>query len=399
MTTEVHQLAEDRSGAVETASPEPSKTDSEAKVLVASQWALMWRKFRKHRLAMLGGAVTILIYVIVIFAEFLAPFEPVAFSSKFTYAPPQPLHLFDRTEEGLRFAPYVNGYAVELDEVALKRTFVVDEEQKIPVSFFVHGSPYSFWGLFETDIHLIGPAEYDGDPDRVLMPMYLLGADRLGRDVLSRIIFGARISMTIGLVGVALSFIIGLTLGGLSGFYGGWVDNTIQRVIELLRSMPTTPLWMGLAAALPSSWTPIQVFFGITVLLSLIGWTGLARVVRGRFLSLRTEDFVLSARLDGNSTLRIIGVHMIPSFASHIIASLTLSIPGMILAETALSFLGLGLRPPIVSWGVLLQEAQNIRSVSMAPWLLYPGVAVIIAVLALNFLGDGLRDAADPYGR
>ncbi len=376
--------------------PQPA---DEATILVASQWQLMWRKFRKHRLAMIGGTVTILIYLVVLFVEFLAPFPAVAFSSQYTYAPPQPLHLFDRVDGRLRFAPYVNGYAVELDPVALRRTFVVDEEQKIPVRLFVHGAPYTFWGLFEADRHLIGPAEYDGDPDRILTPMYLLGADRIGRDVLSRILYGTRISMTIGLVGVALSFIIGLTLGGLSGFYGGWVDNLIQRIIELLRSMPTTPLWMGLAAALPSSWTPIQVFFGITILLSLIGWTGLARVVRGRFLSLRTEDFVLSARLDGNSTMRIIAVHMIPSFASHIIASLTLSIPSMILAETSLSFLGLGLRPPVVSWGVLLQEAQNIRSVATAPWLLLPGGAVIIAVLALNFLGDGLRDAADPYGR
>ena len=292
-----------------------------------------------------------------------------------------------------------DGYKVEVHPVALRKMFVVDEEAKIPVRPFVHGSPYKLLGLFETDMHLIGPAEYDEDPNRIVTPMYLLGGDRIGRDVLSRIIYGTRISMTIGLVGVALSFFIGILLGGLSGFYSGWVDNIIQRGIELLRSMPTTPLWMGLAAALPSSWTPIQVFFGITVLLSLIGWTGLARVVRGRFLALRTEDFVMSARLDGNSTLRIIRVHMIPSFASHIIASLTLAIPGMILAETALSFLGLGLRPPIVSWGVLLKEAQNIRSVATAPWLLLPGGAVIIAVLALNFLGDGLRDAADPYGR
>jgi peptide/nickel transport system permease protein len=374
-------------------------SDSEAKILVASQWTLMWRKFRKHRLAMVGGSVTILIYLVVAFAEFLAPFPGAAFSSEYTYAPPQPLHLFDRTPEGRRFSPYVNGYKVEVHPVALKKIFVVDQESKIPVRLFVRGAPYKLLGLFDTDVHLIGPAEYDGDPNRILTPMYLLGGDRIGRDLMSRIIYGTRISMTIGLVGVAVSFFIGILLGGLSGFYGGWVDNIIQRGIELLRSMPTTPLWMGLAAALPSDWTPLQVFFGITVLLSLIGWTGLARVVRGRFLALRTEDFVMSARLDGNSTLRIIRVHMLPSFASHIIASLTLAIPGMILAETSLSFLGLGLRPPIVSWGVLLKEAQNIRSVATAPWLLLPGGAVIIAVLALNFLGDGLRDAADPYGR
>jgi peptide/nickel transport system permease protein len=374
-------------------------TSAENRVYVASQWKLMWRKFRKHRLAVAGGIVTILIYLIALFADFLAPFPSAAFSADYTYAPPQPLHLFLETEEGRTFNPHVNGYKVEIDQTALRRVFVVDQEQVIPVQFFAKGTPYKLWGLFESDRHLIVPAESDKDPERIAIPMYLLGADRLGRDMLSRIIYGTRISMFIGLMGVMISFLLGIFLGGLSGYYSGAVDNIIQRTIEFLRSIPEIPLWMGLAAALPTTWGPLQIYFGITVILSLLGWTGLARVVRGRFLSLRTDDFVLAARLDGNSEMRIIWVHMVPSFMSHIIASLTLAIPGMILAETALSFLGLGLRPPVVSWGVLLQEAQNIRAVGTAPWLLLPGIAVIVAVLSLNFLGDGMRDAADPYGR
>lgn len=398
-TTEVRPISRPHGGPPEPTPDELAVAREEGTIYVASQWTLMRRRFMKHRLAILGGTVTLIIYLIAAFAEFLAPFPSGAFSAQYTYAPPQPLSLFVRTEEGRQFLPHVKGYAVEVDPVALRRTFVVDETQIIPVRFFAQGAPYKMWGLFEWDRRLIGPVEYDQDPERILTPMYLLGADRLGRDVLSRIIYGTRISMTIGLVGVTISFIMGILLGGLSGYYGGSVDNLIQRVIEFLRSIPEIPLWMGLAAALPQTWSPLQVYFGITIILSVIGWTGLARVVRGRFLSLRTEDFVMAARLDGNSELRIITVHMVPSFLSHIIASLTLAIPGMILAETALSFLGLGLRPPIVSWGVLLQEAQNIRSVATAPWLLVPGVMVVVAVLALNFLGDGMRDAADPYGR
>ena len=310
-------------------------------------------------------------------------------TSKFLYAPPQTLHLFD--EQG-KFGLYVNGYTSKIEPIALRRVFVVDPNAKIPVGFFVEGYPYKLLGLIPTNRHLIGPVDKS-------QPMFLLGADRLGRDLLSRLITGTRVSMSIGLIGVVLSLVLGILLGGLSGYYGGAVDNLIQRLIEFLRSIPSIPLWMGLAAALPLNWPPQRVYFGITIILSLIGWTGLARVVRGRFLSLREEDFVMAARLDGQSELGIILSQMLPAFTSHIIASITLAIPGMILSETALSFLGLGLREPVVSWGVLLQEAQDIRAIATAPWLLIPALAVVLAVLALNFLGDGLRDAADPYAR
>ena len=362
--------------------------EKEAEIYVASQWKLVWWRFRKHRLAVVGTVVVILIYLIALFAEFVAPFTPDAFDADYTYAPPQRLHFVD--EDG--FGLYVYGYSSKLNEETLVRTFQVDESKKVPVRLFAHGNTYKLWGLFESDLHLIGPVEKG-------QPMYLLGANDQGQDMLSRIIFGARVSMSIGLVGVALSFVFGVLLGGISGYYAGATDTAIQRLIEVLMSIPTLPLWLGLSAALPPDWSPLRIYFGITIILSLIGWTDLARVVRGRFLSLRGEDFVTAAELDGSSKPRIILRHMLPSFASHIIASLTLAVPAMILAETALSFLGLGLQPPIVSWGVLLQEAQNIRSVATAPWLLLPGFAVIIAVLALNFMGDGLRDSADPYAR
>jgi len=352
----------------------------------AGQWRLAWWKFKRHKLAVAGGIVVILIYLVAAFAEFLAPYGPGDYSARYTYAPPQPLNIWNGESLGL----FVNGYSVKVNPDSLAREFVIDPEIVIPVGLFVEGSPYRMWGLFESNIHLIGPLDASD-------PMYLWGADRLGRDMLSRVVHGARISMTIGLVGVGMSLFLGILLGGISGYYGGQVDNFIQRLIEFLLAIPTIPLWMGLAAAIPPTLSPIQVYFMITVILSLVGWTGLARVIRGRFMAIKNEDFVTAARLDGTSELGIMMRHMAPSFASHIIASVTLAIPAMILAETALSFLGIGLRPPVVSWGVLLQEAQNIRSVALAPWLLLPGAAVIITVLALNFLGDGLRDAADPY--
>jgi peptide/nickel transport system permease protein len=371
--------------------PAAAEMDAPAdRLVVAKQWRLIWWKFRRHRLALAGGIITILIYLVAIFAEFLAPFTPDVYGSNYTYAPPQTLYLLDETPNGLQFAPYVNGYKVVLDYAAGRRNFETDPTVKYPVGFFVQGAPYKLFGLIPMDIHLIGPL-HPGDP------VYLLGADHLGHDMLTRTIYGTRISVTIGLVGVTLSLFLGILLGGISGYFGGWVDNLIQRMTEFLQSVPSIPLWLALAAAIPQSVSPLAVYFLITVILSVIGWTGLARVVRGKFYSLKTEDFVKAAQLDGCSSLRIIFRHMVPSFLSHIIAVVTLAIPGMILAETALSFLGVGLREPIISWGVLLQEAQNIRAISTAPWLFWPGVAVVVTVLSLNFLGDGLRDAADPY--
>lgn len=356
---------------------------------VASQWQLMWWKFRKHRLAKASGALLILIYLCAIFCEFLAPYNPNAYSAAYSYAPPQRIRFVD-SQGKWHFRPFVYGYRREIDPDTLRKVYTPDEGKVYPIYFFTRGQPYKMWGLWQTDGHLVGVKEGS---------LFLWGADRMGRDMLSRVLYGSRISTSIGLIGVFISFILGVLIGGFSGYLGGAFDVVVQRIIEFLRSIPTTPLWMGLSAALPPHWPPLRVYFGITVILSLIGWTNLARVVRSKFLSLREEEFVVAARLAGASEFRIVFRHMVPSFLSHIIASVTLSIPGMILGETSLSFLGLGLRPPVVSWGVLLQEAQNVRSVALAPWLLLPGLMVIATVLAFNFLGDGLRDAADPYSR
>lgn len=354
------------------------------------QWSLMWRKFARHKLGLAGGVVVILLYIIAAAPEFFSPTGPEVYNAQYTYAPPQPIHFLLETEEGTVFRPHVRAYNSVIDYDSGRRVFETSEEEIHEVGLFVSGEPYRLFGLFPTDIHLFGTLEKGA-------PFYLVGADRLGRDILTRTIHGARISMTIGLIGVGLSLFFGILIGGVSGYFGGVTDNIIQRLIEFIQSVPSIPLWIGLAAAIPLDTPPLQVYFMITIILSVIGWTGLARVVRGRFLSMRGDDFVKAARLDGASTFRILFRHMLPSFMSHIIAVVTLAIPSMILAETALSYIGIGLRQPIVSWGVLLQEAQNVRTIAGAPWLMLPGAAVIIAVLSLNFLGDGLRDAADPY--
>ena len=369
--------------------PSAPSTPSET-LYTASQWQLMWWRFQQHKIALFSVGILIVAYLIAIFAEFVAPYNPNHYSAKWVLAPPMRLHFVDG-DGSFHLRPFVYGLQSERDMTTLAMIVVPDESLVYPIHFFVKGDPYEFWGLWEWDRHLLG-IESDGEQF-----FYILGSDELGRDLLSRIIYGARISLSIGLVGVGLSVILGIILGGLSGYYGGITDTIIQRVIEFLRSLPAIPLWLTLAAVLPPDWSSIRIYFGITVILSLIGWTGIARVVRGRFLSLREEDFVMAARLANASPLRIILRHMVPSFLSHLIAAMTLAVPAMILSETALSFLGLGLQAPVVSWGVLLQGAQNFRSVALAPWLLLPGLFVVIVILAFNFAGDGLRDAADPY--
>ncbi|HUS84023.1 MAG TPA: ABC transporter permease [Anaerolineales bacterium] len=380
-------MAEDNK--LEEALEAPVDSIAEERVSVASNWKLVWWRFRKNRLAVVSAVVLIFFYMVVLVPEFFSTQDPEATEAFLAFIPITRISLFDKTG----FNPSVPMVAGKRNPVTLRMEWVPDEEKRIPIGIFVHGYRYKVLEFFETDIHLIG-ARDPNSKDRA----HFFGTDRLGRDQWSRMMFGTRTSMTVGLVAVALSVILGVLLGGISGYVGGWPDIIIQRVIELMQSLPTIPIWLMMTAALPQDWRPDQVFFAITVILAFIGWTTLGREVRGRFLSLREEDFVLAAELAGCSRFRIITRHMVPAFMSHIIASSTLAIPVMIISETSLSYLGLGIRPPAISWGVLLQEAQNIQTVALAPWLMIPGVAVIIAVLAFNLVGDGLRDAADPYG-
>jgi peptide/nickel transport system permease protein len=347
---------------------------------------LFLRRFLRHRMAVAAGLILLALYATVPFVEWLAPYGQARRNGDFLYAPPQAVHLF---HQGRFVGPYTYPYRAALDLETFRRDYVTDRTRPQPLRFLCRGDAYAWLGLIASDRHLVCPPEGG--------TLFLLGTDRLGRDILSRMIYGARISLVIGLVGVAISFALGLLFGGLAGYFGGWVDAAVQRLIELVRALPELPLWLALSAALPPNWSPLWIFFGITLILGLLDWPGLARAVRGKLLALREEDFVAAAELMGASPVRVIARHLIPNFMSHLIASATLSIPGMILGETALSFLGLGLRPPVTSWGVLLNEAQNLAAVQLYPWLLVPVLPVLVTVLAFNFLGDGLRDAADPY--
>jgi peptide/nickel transport system permease protein len=353
---------------------------------LASSAQLIWRSFKKHKLGVIGVIVLVAMYFVAAFAGFFGPYGAWERNSDAVLAPPTRIRI---VHEGRLHAPFVYAYETGRDPVTLAQVYEVDKSTPYRVKLFVRGEPYDLLGFLPTDIRFFG-VEDPGD-------IFLFGTDTLGRDVFSRVLQGARVSLSIGLIGVIISFILGAILGGVSGYFGGAVDMIIQRIIEFLNRIPSIPLWMALAAAVPTEWSPIVVYFMITVVLSILGWTGLARTVRGKILQLRTEDYVMAARFSGSSEWSIIRHHLLPGFMSYLIVHITLAIPGMILGETALSFIGVGLKAPVVSWGVMLQQAQNIRTVAVNPWLMLPGLFVVLTVLCFNFVGDGLRDSADPY--
>jgi peptide/nickel transport system permease protein len=367
---------------------EPGKPAKDERYYYASQWQLIRWRFSRHKAAMISAILLVVLYTVAIFAEFFAPYVPDTRFEGFQSAAPTAVHWIKPNGGG--FGPYVFDTVRVLDKKTFKYNYVADETKILPIKLFVHGDKYKLLGFIRTDLHLFGVGN-----GRIL----LFGSDRLARDVFSRTLYGARISLSIGLVGVFISFILGVLLGGISGYFGGVIDDILQRVIDFLLAIPGLPLWMTLSAALPRDWPTLKLYFAITIILSILGWTGLARVVRGKMLALREEDYTLAARGAGASSWRIITRHLLPGFTSHLIVSITFNIPAMILNETALSFIGVGIQPPAVSWGTLLQDAQNLTAVAQQTWLMIPALFVIVTVLLFNFVGDGLRDAADPYAR
>ncbi|GAA6159841.1 ABC transporter permease [Ruegeria sp. HU-ET01832] len=363
--------------------------EARLKYYSASQWTLIWWRFRRHRAAMMAASVLGLMFLAGIFAEFVAPYGPVTRDTNYIEGAPQVPRFCDAG--GCSVFPFVNGTKTERDPVTLRAISVPDPEVRHYVHVFVKGEPVKLLGFIPTDRHLVGLS-----PD-VEQKIHFWGTDDLGRDVFSRTIYATRTSLSIGVIGVMISFVLALIIGGIAGYFAGLIDNIIQRVTEVIRVVPIIPLYMGLAAAMPKEWSTTQVYFAMTLILGLFGWPTLARRIRSQLLSIRNEDYVIAARLAGARPGRIIAQHMLPSFTSFIIVDLVISFPYMILSETALSFVGLGLRPPSVSWGVLLQQAQSVRAIEQTPWLFIPAIFVVVAVLAFTVIGDGLRDAADPY--